>query len=504
MEAEDTYRSAWQGSPLAIVTLDAQGYIRSCNPACERLFARERSLLERRTLDAFVHPFDRGALRQMIAEGLDGRVPTRQEIRFHRPGEVVVVTGFSVAPDTQGDGGVCILRDLSREQAFRPQLLHTERMASIGVVASVVAHELNNALAGAMGCLQLLPPPSDPSTEELFDSLAGELRRSAEIVRELKGYARVEDGLSDDVDPAELLARVERLGRYHRAEKGSATIVCEIEDDLPTLHGNTNQLLQALLNLVRNAEQAVSGQPDERKTIVLRASSAHDVLILEVADRGPGIPVPLRARLFEPFYSTKPTGEGTGLGLTVVQAVAAGHGGRIEVDETPGGGATFRLVLPCPATAPVQTSTSHRTRAALHYPALHGMRLLVADDEPIIRRVVERACADQGVIVASADHADAAEALLAEQPFDLVLLDVRMPGGGGARIFRTLRAQHPQLIARTVFMSGEIASDMTQVVGQGYAGVLHKPFDLHQLLDALDAARQRSTTEEPVGPTRGR
>jgi len=492
MGADDTYRSAWQASPLAIVTLDPQGRIRSCNPACERLFAREGPLLEGRALDDFVHPFDRGALRQMVAEGLDGRVPPRQEIRFHRPGEVVVVTGFSVAPATRGEGGVCILRDLSREQAFRPQLLHTERMASIGVVASVVAHELNNALAGAMGCLQLLPPPADASTEELLDSLAGELRRSAEIVRELKGYARVEDGLSDRVELSELLERVERLGRYHRVDERSSTIVCEVEDSLPILQGNTNQLLQALLNLVRNAEQAIAEQPDERRTIHLRARSTNDVIVLEVADRGPGVPSSLRARLFEPFYSTKPTGEGTGLGLTVVQAVAAGHGGRIEVDETPGGGATFRMVLPRPVAPPTRPKTPPRPRAVLDYPALRDKRLLVADDEPILRRVVERACTEQGAIVVSVDEANAAQAALARQPFDLVLLDVRMPGGGGARVFQTIRAHHPELISRTTFMSGELASDMTQIMGQGYAGVLNKPFDLHQLLDALDAALQDS------------
>ena len=109
----DPYRSAWQASPLAILTLDARGFVSSGNPASARLFARDLASMEQRPLDTWVHALDRGALRQMISEALEGRVPPRQEIRFHRPENVVVVTGFSVAPATQGGGGVCILRDLS-------------------------------------------------------------------------------------------------------------------------------------------------------------------------------------------------------------------------------------------------------------------------------------------------------------------------------------------------------------------------------------------------------
>ncbi len=500
MGRDEVYRSAWQASPLAIVTLDRLGQVRSCNPASERLFVRERDALRGTVLASMSHPLDRGALGQMIDEALAGRIPGRQEIRFRAPTGGTIITGFSVAPSPPGDDGVvCVLRDLGQEKAFRPQLLHAERMASIGMVASVVAHELNNALAGALGCLQLLPRPAEASARELVDSVEGELRRATEIVRELKTYARVEEGMSDRVVLPELAARVKRLRQFHRVDEQSSPLELELDADLPEITGNSNQLLQALLNLVRNAEQAVAALPEERRTIRIRAFAAGEVLGLEVCDRGPGIPRELRARLFEPFYSTKSVGEGTGLGLTVVQAVAAGHGGRVEVQQTPGGGATFRLVLPLTRTVGLAPRPPRRGGKRAKRTWLRGVRILVADDEPLICKIVERACTNQGAIVVGVEDASAAQQALLEQDFDLVLLDVRMPRGGGAAVFRSIRSRHARLVPRTMFMSGELSTDMAELVGRGYAGILHKPFDLGELLDALEGILVREPAPEREG-----
>jgi PAS domain S-box-containing protein len=500
--ADETYRRAWQAAPLAILTLDEHTRIRGCNPASERLFDRPLPMLVGQPVAEWCHPLDRGALRQMLAEALTGRNPARQELRFQRPDGSEIVTGFSVAPNREGDGGVvCILRDLSSEKAFRPQLLHTERMASIGTVASVVAHELNNALAGAFGCLQLLPRPDDPGAQELLDAVMGELRRAAEIVRELKGYARVEDGMNDAVRIDELVERLQRLWRYHHdASSRPPTLQLAIAADLPELRGNGNQLLQALLNLVRNAEQAMAALPEPRPPIAITARAQHGVLVIEVADRGPGVPADQRSRLFEPFYSTKPAGEGTGLGLTVVQAVAAGHGGRVEIDDTPGGGATFRLVLPLVNSSPAEPEPAPGTSPGPH-PRLRGIRMLIADDEPLLRRVLERAGMGAGMVATCVGGADAAKAALRARDFDLVLLDVRMPEGGGVEVFRTILAEHPRLVPRTVFMSGELTSDMAELVGQGHGGVLSKPFDLEVLLDALDGVLARAAATD--GPSDG-
>ncbi len=257
LKADNTYRSAWEASPLAIITLDERGCVRSCNPSSEQLFQRHSDQLIGQLLRSMAHALDRGAVQQMISEALAGRKPARQEIRFLRPGQQIVVTGFNAAPvGPDDDGAVCIIRDINHEKALRPQLLHTERMASIGKVASVVAHELNNALAGALGCLQLVPRSPDPAIQELWDSMASELRRSADIVRELKGYARAEEGMSDQIELPKLFGRLETLRRYQRSTHPSPLEVT-IEPGVPGLVGNGNQLLQAALGVRIDAIEGV-------------------------------------------------------------------------------------------------------------------------------------------------------------------------------------------------------------------------------------------------------
>lgn len=477
-----TYAEAWESSPLAILTLDEEGVIHSVNPAAELIFSMQATQLQGILLTQLTHRLDRGALQSRLDEVRSGRVPNRQEIRFETARRGEFVTGLSLAPTAEHPRrSISVLRDLSKEKAFRPQLLHTERMATMGSIASVVAHELNNALAGAMGCLDVAKRESS-DFDDLMNTVKGELVRASDLVKDLKEYARVDDGLSDHVDIAKLCTRIERLHRFHPSD---VALTVEVADGLPKLRGNSNQLIQALLNLVRNAEHAaaVAGCADQPQVHMTAALQA-DVIHLDVTDHGVGVPEKMRASIFDPFYSTKPAGEGTGLGLTVVQAVAVAHGGRIEVHDTPGGGATFRMVLPCqevsaPPAVAVQADVDID---------LAGVRLLVAEDEEAIRRFLRRAFRRwevEAIVVEDATQAiDAAH----HGDFDAVLLDLRMPGGGGVEAYRRIRDMRPQLARRTVFMTGELSMEMSEIVGQEYAGVVQKPFKTEELMWAIQEA----------------
>ncbi len=494
-------RQAWEASPLAILTIDANGVIRFVNPAGLRLFGRSEEELNGCPIADLTHSLDRLALQRMLDDARRGAVPTRQELRFLRQDGSEVTTGFSVAPGVEIDAhSVCVVRDLTSEKALRPQMLHTERMASMGVIASVVAHELNNALSGAIGCLELLQPGAAPDQRELVVSALQELQRSAQIVLDLKGYARVEDGMAERVEIAELIAGLVRLHRYHVNAEETPALQVHLQADLPALEGNRNQMLQALLNLVRNAEDAVGSLPEERRQLLLDVRLQDDVLRLAVIDRGPGVPSELRGRLFDPFYSTKQVGYGTGLGLTVVQAVAAGHGGRVEVSDTDGGGATFALLLPVgqrPYSSRVDVGGAQAGGSGtprLAGPELDGVRILVADDERTVRRVIERACAAFGGVPVLAEDAGKAIERLQAEDFDVVLLDVRMPGGGGPAVFQWLQQHRPALVGKTIFMSGELSDEMREVRGEGYFDILPKPFQMQNLGEMLQRAAGR------VGP----
>jgi PAS domain S-box-containing protein len=486
LSEQQLYADAWKASPLAILTLDEEGVIFSANPAAERIFSMEEDGLKDAPLTRFVHRLDGGALQAMLDDVRGGEIPNRQEIRFETPRRGEFVTGVSLAPTPEHQGrSVAVIRDLSKEKAFRPQLLHTERMATMGSIASVVAHELNNALAGALGCLDEAEPNA-PDYDGLIDTAKNELLRASEIVKDLKEYARVDDDLSDNIDISELCHKFARLHKFH---SNKVRLNLDIAERLPIVRGNSNQLIQALLNLVLNAEYASTAAGLEDESHVDVSAERHaDVIHLDVVDHGPGIPKDKRGGIFDPFYSTKPVGEGTGLGLTVVQAIAAAHGGRVEILDTQGGGATFRIVLPVVEVS--RRPAVQMPKRAASSADLTGVRILIAEDEESIRRFLgrafERMRADATLVE---DATEAIEAARSED-FELLLLDVRMPGGGGVEAYQRIREMKPELARRTVFMTGELSVEMNEIVGKDYVGVLQKPFMLEELVEAMVRARE--------------
>jgi len=474
--------AAWEASPLAILTLDKAGLVQSANPAAERIFSIGQATLQSTPLTRYAHGLDCGALQLMLDEVRAGRVPTRQEIRFETPHRGEVATGLSLAPSAEHAGwSIAVLRDLTKEKTFRPQLLHTERMATMGSIASVVAHELNNALAGALGCVDVaIQQPRD--AESLLQTVRSELLRASLIVMDLKEYARADEGLSDHIDIPKLCARLSRLHGFHDS---NVDFSLDVAEGMPRLRGNANQLIQALLNLVSNAEHAAaSNRLGEQPRVRLSAAKLADVVHIDVADNGCGVPAKERVAIFDPFYSTKPAGEGTGLGLAVVQAVAAAHSGRVEILDTPGGGATFRLILPVSEFG----EQSRIDESVVAERGLAGVRLLIAEDEAAIRSFMQRALGQWGAEATVVEDAGQAIDIVQREDFDIVVLDVRMPGGGGVEAYRRIVDSKPNLASRIVFMTGELSAEMAEIVGQDYACVLQKPFTLESLRRAIQKA----------------
>ncbi|MFM8559614.1 MAG: two-component system sensor histidine kinase NtrB, partial [bacterium] len=342
------YQEIWEDSPLAIVRLDASGAIAAINPAGRRFLGVTGDVTGQPLVDR-AHPMDRAALSDMVARALSRARPARQEIRFLLADDRVFVGGVSLAflEHAATPGAVAIIRDLTHEHALRPRLLETEKMASLGVVAATVAHEVNNPLMSARACLRLLRDSlDDPEHTELVDLAFSEIDRAAQIVQDLRQLAS-RSGLERETIALEpFLEHVLRLHRLAHAHS-EARVTLHCEPDLPAVSVVRNQMMQALLNLLRNADQAVAEVPVQARAIEVRAwAFGRDAVRVDIVDHGPGIPYDVRPHLFEPFFSSRRSGQGMGLGLAVVQAVAAAHGGRVDVIDTPGGGATFAVILP--------------------------------------------------------------------------------------------------------------------------------------------------------------
>jgi len=241
-----------------------------------------------------------------------------------------------------------------REKALKDlygQLIQSEKMAAFGSLGAGIAHEVKNPLAGILGIAQLSlrGVESGHPLEKNLHIIEKETKRCKTIIENLLKFSRQEQVEFSEVDLAQVVADALAIVD-HQLGINSIRIEQELEPGLPTCRGNANQLQQVLMNLMINAQQAMSGACG---TVKLSARKGErDGVELRVSDTGPGIPREIRQRIFEPFFTTKPAGQGTGLGLSVSYGIVKEHGGEIRLESGEGEGTTFVITLPAPAQAP--------------------------------------------------------------------------------------------------------------------------------------------------------
>jgi two-component system, NtrC family, sensor kinase len=234
-------------------------------------------------------------------------------------------------------------RGREREQARLAQLAHTEKMAAIGSLATGVAHEVNNPLAGILTCLEMVRAnPNDANMRSRYLELVEDgIKRIGRTVTSLLDFSRPRPMELEETPANDRLRHVVELVDY-QLRSGRVEAVFDLDPAEPVVVADRFQLEQVLLNLVLNAIQAMRSGG----TLTLRSRAAGDQVELEVEDTGEGIPEGNRKRIFDPFFTTRSIGQGTGLGLSVTDSIVTAHGGRIEVESRPGVGSTFRVVLP--------------------------------------------------------------------------------------------------------------------------------------------------------------
>jgi PAS domain S-box-containing protein len=345
--------------------------------------------------------------------------------------------------------------DITEHRRTEDMLRQSEKVAAMGSLLAGVAHELNNPLAVVLGQTQLLQSRVQGSEAERVNRLAQAAERCARIVRNFLALARQQPpewssvALADVVrDAVELLAYPLRLD--------GIDVVQDVDPDLPTLWADPHQLHQLLVNLVTNAHQAMRQHPHPRRlTITARADVFPPRVHLEVADTGPGIPPALRGRVFEPFFTTRPPGQGTGLGLSLSHGIVAAHGGSIEIDDAPGGGCLIRIELPVHAGS--GGGPDAPSPAALAAPT----RVLVVDDELEVGHVLADMLAVDGHRADVVGNATLALEQLETVGYDVLLCDLRMPGIDGSAVYRQLVARAHPLTQRFAFLTGDALSPDT-------------------------------------------
>ena len=361
--------------------------------------------------------------------------------------------------------------------AHEEQQAARQRLESLGLVAGGIAHDFNNLLVGVLAEASATQEDRSlsESARESLQHIEAAAKRMAQLTRQLLAYAGRGRFVTAILDPDTLLREVgEQLVRQVRED---AFVSVEPAAGEVVIEADPSLLRQVFANLVANASDALT-DAGGRIAITSRMVMARDRpwWQLEVADDGVGISAEALPRVFDPFFSTKQ--ERHGLGLSAVQGIVRRLGGEIEVDTTPGKGTRFRVQLPVvPGGPPARRPTTQRMSKIQ---LLREVRVLIADDEPAVRTTVRRLLERRGANVVMAVDGAEAELRLAEQRFDLVILDVTMPGRGGYEVLPTCRAVQPE--ARVILMSG-----YTERIGEIEPDAfLEKPFTAKTLDQTID------------------
>jgi two-component system NtrC family sensor kinase len=375
---------------------------------------------------------------------------------------------------------VAVERDATDELRLRDQIISSERLAAVAEVVSGVAHEINNPLQAIMGCTELLLDSSTSAQSRRdLETVRNEAARAGQIVRNLLGFVHRGPGEREVHDVNAIVQKIAALRVYHLRQIGIELDVRSHPEQLPA-RVNRDEIQQVLLNLLLNAEHAISGSGRGSRITLYTWRDAHGIAV-QVADDGPGVPSELRGRIFEPFFTTRQVGEGSGLGLSISLGIALAHGGRLEFAPSPDGGASFRLTLP-PFTRRDRPATALNVTPV---PPGSGPRALVIDDEEAVRLMLVRMLERRGYAVAQAGDADAALALLGDAPVDVVLCDAQLPRLPGTSLFARASARRPQLHGRFVLIS-EDGAPIADAAERAGLPLLSKPFTSSELDAVLD------------------
>ena len=375
---------------------------------------------------------------------------------------------------------------LRAEDALR----QAQKMEAVGQLTGGIAHDFNNLLTPIMGGLELLSARlDDERLKRIADTGLEAARRGAKLTSQLLAFSRIQRISMASIRVNDVVGNLNDLLRHASGNGVEVEFVLDPEVGCATC--DANQLENALLNLALNARDAMpDGGTLTLTTGRVRIDSEPDLepgdyVQLAIADTGDGMPPDVLARATEPFFTTKPTGKGTGLGLAQVYGIARQSGGTLRIESVPGQGTTVRLLLPEAHESDVEDQLDAQLAAfaAASAPVV-ATHILVIDDDSEVRAFLAGALEGMGYSVAEADCGETGLAQLAERRPDLVLLDYAMPGMHGADVARIARQRAAGL--PILFVTGYAVSDQLEAALGCDVPVLRKPFTVAQLAAAIE------------------
>jgi PAS domain S-box-containing protein len=475
--SEEQYRSMFNASIDGLALWNAAGEIVDTNPALWRMYGYsddEFSALRPGSWTAlFCHP---EFLRTVAA----GQSLHSEVTELRKDGSTLELELHGIPMQYQGKPHVLtIARDITEKKRSAEELarqresLHQrEKLAALGSLLAGVAHELNNPLSVVVARAVLLEEQGDSPTQAAALKIRTAAERCARIVRTFLAMARQQQPERGPVAINDVVSAALDITGY-AIRTSSIEVALDLSKNIPLILADADQLHQVLLNLIINAQQSLQDQPAPRRIGVTSCFDfLADVVCITVADNGPGIPEPLRPRVFEPYFTTKPTGIGLGVGLAVSLGIVEAHGGTLTVHCPIEGGAVFTIALPVGAVEAPGADAGPSWK-----PSASQRTILIVDDEEEIREALAEILtgARHRVVTASSGR-EALERMAAEH-YDVILTDIRMPDLDGRALYQEIEQRWPGQGARVVFVTGDtLASALREFVSESGRPVIEKPF----------------------------
>lgn len=497
----------FQSAPFGIASVSADGRITSSNSAFARLMLDASGGHGKPAVDVLSRADDKAG-RQAISENLKRVLAGKaggQPIETELSSENVRRVYMSPMLEQAGERETAMLYviDATEQKALEAQFAQSSKMEAVGKLAGGIAHDFNNVLTAIIGYSDLLLQTlrtADPAYKDI-KNIQQSAYRAAGMVRQLLSFSRRQTLQAEPLLLDEVINENASMLRTSVGEKIALKI--QPSRDLWYVNVDKTEFVRVIVNLTVNARDAMPNggtitvrtrniTERESQRLGLEGMPIGEYVAIEVADTGTGMAPEVLEKIFEPFFTTKGVGKGTGLGLSTVYGIVKQSGGFIYADSTPGKGTTFQVYLPrfipeveedvAPSTTPAREKEAQPAKSA----DLTGVgRVLLVEDEDVVRSFAVRALTRQGYEVLEASDGQEALDIVAEHEgaIDIVVTDVVMPEMDGPTMFRELRKTNPSI--KVIFVSGYPNEAFRETLGTEEVAFLPKPFSLPQLAEKV-------------------
>lgn len=493
----------------AIFVRDFTGLISYWNEGAHRLYGWSRAEAEGKMiaeLNLGGNPLESARALHAVQQHGEWSGEKRQTARDGR--ELILQSRWTLmsSPDGKPRAILIVNSDITEHKRLESHLLRSQRLESIGTLASGLAHDLNNVLAPIMMAVQFIKDNAkDPGMKTCFQTLETCSKRGADIIRQVLMFARGIEGQRILLNPTHLIHEMERIAK--ETFPRSIAVTASTPRQPCVLLGDATQVQQVIMNLCVNARDAMpqGGTLDiSLQKVLLDAAAAQihpkakpgEYVIISVTDTGTGIPPEYLEKIFDPFFTTKPLGQGTGLGLATVMGIAENHGGFVQVDTRLGVGTTFNVHFPA---APGEADFTDKTAGVNEPNRGQNELILVVDDEPAVRKLVCAILERHGYRTLTANEGREGLLRFQEQRAEirLVVSDVMMPQIDGPGMLRQLKLLQPDLKSILITGLGE-QNRIAEAQAAGADVVLQKPFTAELLLTSVTQLLSPVAAGQPI------